>query len=321
MGRDAMLRSIGPEDIWRGADAGEPAGYGHPSYIQSLSEFGTPIELPSAAAWLLVRAVPGSDQADAIGAYPFFVCADYGQLGAELSRLTDLVSVGVVPDPFSVGATSALSAAFGHVIPFKTQYIADLEIAFSRYVHRHHRRYASRGLANFDIERAATPGSHGAEWAQMYQNLIVRHRISGLRAFSPYALGKQLEVPGCRYFRAVRDGVVQGALVCYIDRGVAYAHLISTTATGQELFAQYALYWAAIEHCRDHARWFALGSVPGVSDDGNGGLSFFKAGWATATCQGYFCGHASDPERYEALCAISGRAGAGFPAYRHDPLS
>lgn len=316
-----MLRRVGPEELYRGRDQGEPAGYAHPSYMQTLAEFGTPIELPGAGAWLLVRSIPGSDLADAMGAYPYFVYDDYRMLGAELARLKDLVSVAVVPDPFSVGTEAGLSAAFDHVIAFKTQYLADLEMAFGRYLSQHHRRYARKGLANFDIECAASPGSHGAEWAAMYQHLIVRHRITGLRAFSPCSLAQQLRVPGCRYFRALRDGVIHGAMVCYIDRGVAYGHLISTTTAGQELFAQYALYWTAIEHCRDHARWFVFGSVPGLSDEEGTGLGFLKAGWATATCQGYFCGRVTDADRYAGLCAGPGRAAPTFPAYRADPLA
>ena len=128
---------------------------------------------------------------------------------------------------------------------------------------RHHRRYASRGLANFEVDLAINPQSYAAEWGTLYQNLIIRHRISGLWALSAESLSRQLQVPGCLYFRALKNGVAHGALVCYLDRGVGYAHLIATTAEGQKLFAQYALYWAAIEYCRDRAGWFVLGSVPG----------------------------------------------------------
>jgi len=112
--------------------------------------------------------------------------------------------------------------------------------------------------------------------------------------------------------------VAHGALICYLDRGVAYAHLISTTAEGQKLLAQYALHWTAIEYCRDRARWFVLGSVPGkFLGPENSGLSFFKAGWATATCEAYFCGHILDPCHYNNLCDTLGSSRAVFPAYRH----
>ena len=315
-----MISCVGPEDIHRIHYQGEPTGYAHPSYVQTLSDFGTPISLLRGGAWLLSRPIPCSDQFDAIGAYPFFTCSDYAALRLELDHLTAIVSVAVVPDLFSFGSASILSTSFDSVIPFKTHYLTDLEIGFGRYLHRHHRRYASKGLSNFDVVRASDPVAYGSEWAEIYQHLVVRHRISRLSAFTPNSLSRQLEVPGCLYFRAVRDAVVHGAMVCYLDRGVAYAHLISTTAVGQKLSAQYALYWTAIEHCRRLARWFVLGSVPSLSiGQENSGLALFKAGWATATCQGYFCGHVIDPKRYEALCALLGRGGSNFPAYRHTP--
>ena len=237
-----------------------PTGYAHPSYIHALSEFGEVVDLLRPGAWLLSRRIAGSDRDDAIGPYPFFSCCEYAELRAELDRLDTLVSISVVPDLFSFGSASTLSKVFDYVVPFKTHYLTDLEIGFSRNLRRHHRRYASRGLSNFDVKLAADPAAHAAEWVDLYQKLVIRHRISGLRAFTPRSLTEQLKVPGSLYFRALRDGTVHGALVCYLDRGVAYAHLTSTTSMGQELFAQYALYWTAIEYCRARARWFALGS-------------------------------------------------------------
>jgi hypothetical protein len=232
------------------------------------------------------------------------------------------VSVAVVPDLFSFRSASILSTSFDHVIPFKTHYLIDLEIGFDRYLRRNHRRYSSKGLSNFNMEFSSNPAVHGSEWAELYQMLIVRRRISGLQAFSPNSLHRQLEVPGCLYFRALRDGVLHGAMVCYVDRGRAYAHLISSTNVGLKLHAQYALYWTAIEHCRHLARWFLLGSVPGLLDhQGNSGLAYFKAGWATSMCQGYFCGQVVNRECYETLCAAQGAARANFPAYRDNPLA
>lgn len=154
--------------------------------------------------------------------------------------------------------------------------------------------------------------------AELYQCLVARHGITGLRAFSPQALAHQLSVPGCHYFRAIHEDSAVGALICYLDRGVAYVHLISTTPLGQKLMAQYALYWNAIEYFRGRARWFALGAVPGSSDGESGkDLAFFKRGWATATCLAYFCAKTLNRTRYDELC---GSLGAGvsdhFPAYR-----
>ncbi|MCB1379836.1 MAG: hypothetical protein KDK89_15940 [Alphaproteobacteria bacterium] len=228
-----------------------------------------------------------------------------------------MVSLAAVPDPMQALPTE-LEAVFDTVVPYKTHYIADLEVPFSRYMTRHHRRYVGKALAHITIEHAARPVVHADEWALLYSHLVTRRGIAGLRAFDPHSLGLQLAVPGCHYFRARRDDQTVGALVCYLDRGVAYAHLISTTPLGQTMLAQYALYWQAIEYFRGHARWFALGGTAGSEEPETGGLAFFKRGWATGSCVAYFCSKILDLETYENLVARYGAAAGGFfPAYRH----
>jgi len=119
----------------------------------------------------------------------------------------------------------------------------------------------------------------------------------------------------------VVNGETEAALVCFLDRGVAYAHLISTTAEGQRSCLQYALYWTAIEAFRGQAKWFALGSTPGLFDSSSSsGLGFFKAGWATGTCQSYFCGRIQDRDEYERLCRLRpNNHPFFFPSYRSEP--
>jgi hypothetical protein len=166
---------------------------------------------------------------------------------------------------------------------------------------------------------AEKPGQHAAEWIRLYRCLIARHHIKGPPAFSERALSLQLEVPGCHYFRAVMEGEVQAALVCYLDRGIAFSHLASATMAGQQASLQYALYWSAIEAFRDRADWFSLGSTPGLVDTTpSSGLGFFKSGWATHVCRNYFCGRICDHDGYERLSrGLDPASSRYFPAYRY----
>src|SRR5439155_2664483 len=188
-------------------------------------------------------------------------------------------------------------------LPFKTHYLADLDVNFEHYLRRNHRRKASRSLSLLTVEKPEDASAYAAEWAELYGHLIARHAITGIPAFSPKALGDQLAVPGCHYFRAMHENSAVAALVCYLDRGVAYYHLSSATPLGRQLMAQYALFWAAIEYFRGRARWFELGVVAESPERLDNGLAYFESGWATATCQAFFCAKVLNWEAYDELCA------------------
>jgi hypothetical protein len=317
-----MLPFLDPDDTSRyRALSAERGGYSHQAYACSLTELGTIIELEKSGARLLRRRIPGSHAYDCIGCYPLFTCERPRQLGEDLRLVRDTISTSVVTDPWSGFSPAMLAGCFDFVRPFKTHYAVDLTIPFGAYLHRHHRRYAKRALSVAPVSMADNPAAYAEEWVRLYQHLIERHCITGPAAFSPRSLALQLEVPGCHYFRAVLNGEVQAALVCFLDRGVAFAHLISTTAAGQEEFLQYALYWSAIEAFRGSARWFSLGSTPGLTDGGaTSGLGFFKAGWSTHVCKSFFCGRIDDPDAYSHLSPAGSRTAAGyFPAYRFMP--
>ena len=316
-----MLPAIGARDLVRGLDRRrERGGYAHELYARSFSEFGAIVELKNAGARLIKRRIPQSDRLyDCIGCYPLFTYERLDCLAKDFDLLgKDVVSVGLVTDPWSGSEADILARFFDVVRPFKTHYLVDLNIPFNAYLHRHHRRYAKRSLLKAAVSMVEKPSHFAEEWVQLYQHLIVRHRIDGLAAFSQRALSLQLDVPGCHYFRAVLNGEPHGALVCFLDRDVAYAHLVSTTPEGQQESLQYALYWTAIEAFRGRAKWFALGSVPGLADvPVVTGLGFFKAGWATGVCRNYFCGRIQNHGEYSRLCQGRSQANSPFfPAYR-----
>jgi hypothetical protein len=294
------------------------AGYASPAYALALAEFGEPLALPRSGGSLLTAAVRDSGYRDAFGPYPLFSAEHPEGLAEDLEQLKDrYVSVYVVSDPLRERQTPYFEAAFDFVRDYKPHYIVDLDIGFERYLKRHHRRYAKRAFEQIEVEQAADPAMHVAEWSWFYEGLCERHGISGLRRFSALSFAGQMRVPGCHYFRALHHGKAVGGFMCYLDRHRAYAHLIATTPQGQDLLAQYALYWSAIEFFRGTAGLFDLGGVPGGMDATAGGLAFFKAGWSTSVRQSRFCGRILNRAAYDKLCAGHSGGGSGhFPAYR-----
>src|SRR5882724_4409121 len=95
-------------------------GYLHPTYADSLVEFGTPRPLQRCHGWLLQRRIPGSHFQDAMGCYPIFACLDWSQLHADLEDLNnELVSVTLVTDPFGEYDLDYLRLCFPNlVVPF-----------------------------------------------------------------------------------------------------------------------------------------------------------------------------------------------------------
>jgi hypothetical protein len=293
-------------------------GYASSQYAHSLAEFGEPLSLHRSVGWILATAIPNSCYRDAFGPYPLFA-AEHPELlvqdFAELPR--DLVSLYVVADPLREDQLPAYELAFDFVRPYKLHYVVDLSITFDKYLGYHHRRYAARALEQIQVILANDPAAFATEWTDLYGALCARHSITGMRRFSRPAFDAQLRVPGCHYFRAFHGEELVGGLVCYLDRGRAYGHLISTTALGQRLLAQYALYWTAIEYFRGCATTLHLGGLPDEPAPEKSRLAFFKSRWSTSTRMAHFCGRILNRKIYDCLTDRAGsKAGDLFPAYR-----
>lgn len=294
-------------------------GYLHPRYVQSLSEFGAPRELPRCGGWILERQIPGFPYRDAMGCYPLFACEDWSELIADLEDIgSDLVSLSLVADPFGDYDERCLHECFGDVVmPFKEHFVADLRCAMDVIVSRHHRYYARRALKKVDVETCSDPTEFIAEWVDLYAELIRRHDLKGIKAFSRKAFAEQLSIPGIVMFRAAAGGTTVGAHLWYLHERVAYSHLSAFSPLGYDLMASYALYWSAIEHFAHKTRWLDLGAGAGVDSSGTDGLSQFKRGWSTKTRTAYFCGRILDRSKYEEI--VKARAippTEYFPAYR-----
>src|SRR5262249_3264364 len=153
----------------------------------------------------------------------------------------------------------------------------------SSFVDAHHQRNAARAARTLHVEHCAEPTAWSEDWIALYAQLVQRHRITGIPAFPPAALGAQLAVPGMVLLRAAAEGETVGITLWYVAQNVAYYHLGAYSARGYDLGASFALFWFAIEHFTSRVRWLALGAGAGAYADGQDGLTRFKRGWATGT--------------------------------------
>lgn len=296
-----------------------PSGYQHPTYAASLAEFGTPRSLPHSGGWLLERAVPGGSYTDVMGCYPLFSCLDWSGLKGDLDALAaHEISVALVTDPFGEYDEATLRDCFVHkVMPYKAHFVADLQRRPETFVTKHHRYYTQRALKDVELERCDEPIRFLDEWSALYDHLIARHHLRGIKAFSRAAFRAQLAVPGAVMLRATHAGEAVGAHLWYVQNGVVHSHLAAANALGYDFQVSYALYWFALETFAGQAAWINFGAGAGVNSDGKDGLTQFKRGWATETRLTYFCGRIFDQEKYaEALAARGLHDDDYFPAYR-----
>jgi hypothetical protein len=295
-------------------------GYNHPSYAQSLAEFGVPREMPRSGGWILERQIPGFLNHDAMGCYPLFACQEWSQLYADLKDIGDeLITLSLVTDPFGDYDTDYLHQCFRDVVlPFKEHFIIDLRRPMSTFVCQHHRRYARRASQELRVERCEDPTQFMNEWVELYANLIKRQNIEGIPVFSGLAFREQLSVPGIVVFRAVYEEQTVGMLLWYVQGEVGYYHLGASSARGYELRASFALFWSAIQYfAACGLRWLNLGAGAGVENNSMDGLSRFKRGWSTGSRTAYFCGRIFDRSRYSEIVKAKGISDTDyFPAYR-----
>jgi len=297
-----------------------PAGYLHSAYAGSLEEFGTPRRLPRCGGWILERSIAGTSLRDAMGCYPMFACEDWSSIGDDLVELGhDLVSVCLVTDPFGDYTEAGLRDCFGdRVRPFKQHFVVDLSRSPSTFVSAHHRRNARRALDAVAVETVVSPSSCLEEWCELYDALVRRRNIRGLRAFSRSAFARQLEVPGLEIQRATRNGRTEAMALWCVAGPVAYYHLGASSDRGYSLRASFALFDHAIRSFAGRGlSWLDLGGGPGAGRPRDEGLVRFKRGWSTGTRPAWFCARVLDPRRYEYLVeARSTPPTEYFPAYR-----
>jgi len=299
---------------------GPVTGYPHASYAESLSEFGTPRQLPRSGGWILQREIPGFPDRDAMGCYPLFACRDWAGLEADLNELRgELVSLAMVTDPFGNYCEDQLRRCFPDVMfAYKDHFVVDLSLPVHDHVSPHHRRNVARAQKSVDVRWCEVPSRALDTWAALYDGLIERHGIRGIRAFSRRSFAAQLSVPGMTAFEAVHRDRTVGMLLWYVQGAVAYYHLGAHNDVGYDTRASFALFWRALEHfARRGLRWLDLGAGAGTRQAADG-LTRFKRGWSTGTRPAYFCGRIFQPSAYRAITNSAGVSAETdyFPAYR-----
>lgn len=309
-----------PTDTSQDFSRREVTGYLHPLYAQSLADFGRARELPHSRGWILERDIPNTQYRDAMGCYPLFTCQDWSQLCSDVEGLGDeLVSLSLVTDPLGEYDVTELRRCFTQVcVPFKEHFVIDLSSPPTDFVAGHHRRNAKNALRQLRVELCPEPQQLVDEWVALYDVLIDRHGIEGVRAFSRSAFLSQLKVPGMVMFRAAHGETVVGMTLWYTTGKKGYYHLGAYSRQGYELKSSFALFWFAIEYFAARGLgWLNLGAGAGLVGGGEDGLTRFKRGWSNATRTAYFCGRILDPEKYAELINLQNTSREGyFPAYR-----
>jgi hypothetical protein len=298
------------------------AGYAHPGYAESLSEFGVPTLLPRSRGWTLMRPIPDSSQRDLIGLYPFFFCNDWNELSHDLQELADrAVSFSAVTDPLADLNLEVLKSTFDLVLPFKEHFVTDLSRPIEAIVSKSYRATVRRAFRKVEVSLCPDPSALLGDWVRLFGVLARRHGIRGIRAFSERAFSQQLAVPGIVAFEAreIATGEVVGMDLWIVQRDIAYYHLAAFSERGYELSTSYATKWRALDYFSDKVRYLLLGAAPGtgagaLADDG---LTKFKRGWSTDTRTNFFCGKILDSAVYAKLVRDNNAEGTSFfPAYR-----
>ena len=300
-------------------------GYASEEYSRSLAEFGEPLALPKSGGWLLARALPTVPGRDAMGCYPLFCCRDWKAVGHDLRCLSeDLVAVSLIADPAAKIPLADLQDSFPDTCyHYKDHYFADLSRPLASFVANHHQRNARQAVQSLRIERLQKPAEHLPTWNELYGQLIERHGIRGLAAFSKASFRQQLQVPGLRAYAAYQDAQIVGMVLWMVSETTAYYQLAAYSAAGYELKASFALFWHCLQDfASDNIQQAALGGGAGTFAASEG-LSRFKQGWSSETRPAYLCGRILDRARYAELTARSGKtdnANPYFPAYRAPAL-
>jgi hypothetical protein len=298
------------------------AGYLHPDYAYSLSKFGNPRELPHCKGWILERPILDTPLKDAMGCYPLFVCRDWAILREDIENTgSELISLAIVTDPFAVSTPEHLKKYFDIVRPFKKHYVANLSFKLDDFIdrtHCSHYYYAQKSLEHMEVRICLQPLQYLDEWVKLYNNLVLRHKIKGISAFSPESFRIQLGLPGAILAVGLYGGEIVGAGLVMVQGQNSYFHLAAYSDTGYRIRASYGIFWKLFNHLQEQGvRLLDIGGTAGVEDDPKDGLSRFKKGWSNETRIVYLCGRIFDKNKYEMLCRKKNISHTDyFPAYR-----
>ncbi|MCY6370542.1 hypothetical protein [Clostridium ganghwense] len=294
-------------------------GYLNNNYANSFKEWGEPITLGESRGWLLKRKIAGYNLYDAMGLYPLFCCKDWKKLSLDFQKLkNNLVSITLVTDPFGEYKITELYKIFDFVKPFKKHYIVDLSCELNKFIYKGHKRKAKKALKDIEVEICTKNCvRYLDEFIELYNVLIKRHKITGIRRFSRKAFEYQLKTPGTILIRGVYDGRVVGMKLCIIHEDVAYDHLMAISHEGYNMHASYGITLRELEYLKNKVKWIDLGANAGINSNLNDGLNQFKRGWSTGKKMVYLCGKVLDEEKYDGITwRLKKSSVEYFPEYR-----
>lgn len=297
--------------------------YSDKQYAESLREWGEPHYLPNAQGWILKRSIGDTGFQDAMGCYPLYSCTEWAGLPEDvLAQQQMLVSLVLVTDPFGHINETILAPmdpeAFFH---FKNHYIVNLDGELDRGISSHHRYYARRVLRRFNVMKIENPELIKADWLKLYAQLIARHGINGIAAFSPEAFRAQLAMDSMQIFAAYDGKQVLGIQLWMDDGQYVYHHLGAYAEAGYKHGVSYGLLWFALHWFQDQNRVAAdLGGGAGTQRK-NDGLTAFKKGWTARTEPVFLVGKILNPAIYEKLTGSVSATDSYFPAYRAGEFS
>jgi hypothetical protein len=248
-----------------------------------------------------------------------FFCQNWNALKEDLADLSEeVVSVGLVADPYGNYTQEQLADCFDVVNAYKVHYIADLTKPLDTLGSKHHRKIAQSALEKMEVKVCEHTERFAKGWTKLYQNLSHRHQIKGIRAFSEQAFTRQLQMPEIIVHKAMYKGEVIGAQLFFQHNDVVHCHLGAVNDLGYSLGAFYALDYYSIEYFSGKANKLDIGGGTGIfRDEKKDGLSRYKKGWSTEIRPVYFCGSITSPERYSALALVNNiNKTSYFPAYR-----
>lgn len=295
--------------------------YADPGYLESLSEFGTLVWGAKSGSGWLSRNIPGTPLADLAAPYPLLQCTDWLELESELGAMGESrVSAVAVADPLTAPESITLRQIFPDLCrPYKEHYLVTLDRGYEGPYADGHRRNLERARKSVRFETSPPSSDALMDWIRLYSDLIDRHGIAGVAAFSPRSFAKLFSVGGLRIDRAIHHGQTVAMALWLVAGNRAYYHLGAANAEGYRLRANFGLFDQALQSFAENGiEHVLLGAGAGVFGDLNDGLSRFKSGWSNETRTAYLCGRIFDPAAYSRL---GGNSESGFfPAYR-DPAA
>jgi lipid II:glycine glycyltransferase (peptidoglycan interpeptide bridge formation enzyme) len=175
-----------------------------------------------------------------------------------------------------------------------------------------HRTKINRARRNCDTRRIAL-AEHLDAWMALYNELIARHGITGIQAFSRDYFAKLCALEPMMVGAFCDDQLVSAHLWLQHETH-GYSHLVASNALGYAHRAAYAVYDESISYFKTIGiTQIDFGGGAG-SAQASAGLVQMKRGFSNTSAPAYLCGKILNRAVYNQLSA--GKTGAYFPLYR-----